>query len=194
MRIDRYKIGPFERIGRAVLRHSRTSPIPCDIRSEFLKLPFHDQAELIGWYARIQLRSADRILRNNLIYASGETPKAIDYWKKMMGQAFRIGTEVHGQSVPNINKAPRQELRDVMKPVVRLFLDSYAYWVNNFYSYDIHGKRDFFTCQHSRARILNYQEKQLIDKTSKMPGLGWNIKNYADILYFDMILPPFAHN
>jgi hypothetical protein len=188
-------IGPFERIGRAVLRQSRNSPIPHDIRSEFLKLPFRDQAELIGWYARIQLRSADKILHNKLRYASGETPKAIDYWKKMMERAVRIGSEkLYEQSDPKTNKVPRQELKDVMKPIVRLFRESYEYWDKNFYSYDIHGNQNFLTCQHSRARALAYRDKQKIDKISGMPGLGWSIMNFADILYFNTILPPFAKN
>jgi hypothetical protein len=173
--------GVFERIGLATLRPSLTS----EIRSEFLKLPFRDQAELIGWHARKALKTADRMISKSIISASGGEPRAIDIWEKMVGKAPGIECKkIFSQSdILKIEKLYPGLTTDVTRQIARLFDDTITYWVKNFYSCNRNGRADFYACQWSRARTFNDEEMRQIDSKSGMPYLGWNIQNYADLLF-----------
>jgi hypothetical protein len=178
--------GANMRIGRAVLQYS---PITCHIRSEFLELTFPHQAELIGSYAKKQLKLADKIITTSFKYPSGEIPRAIDFWVHIMGKAAVIDpAKISDQSgTPKINW-PSAEMGEVIKQISQIFIGTYSYWVKNFYSCGINGRDTFTNRQASLARTFKVQEMQMIDNISGMPNLGWNMKNYAEILFHMEIL------
>jgi hypothetical protein len=178
MKISRIEITPvtLRKMGRAMLNPSLITPA---VRSEFLQLDFPKQAELIGIYARRNLKLVDRLISKHI---SIEQPKAADLWVKMVEYMpnRHLGDSGRINELFPILKSESQK-------IAQLFASTYAFWVNNFYSCDLDGAAGTTTYKFSKALCFKEEEIQMISKKSGMPYLGQNIKQYANFLFFTSV-------
>jgi hypothetical protein len=163
-----------------------TSSVTSANRLKFRRLTFSDQAMLIGMYAKLQLRSADKLISQHM---SGRTkPTAAYLW-------FRVQANLYERPAANIRADKESDhlitgtinrlyphLSVVSENITRLFTGSFRYWVDNFYSCDIDGKFNSSACLNSSAQRLSKDDIKMINDGSKMAYLGEHIKRYADHL------------
>ncbi len=188
-------------LSRAILQHSPNSPVRRGIRERFLDLDFDDQALLIGKYAKRRLNAADKIISDGLkSLTTGKIPRALDLWNNLMGSAADISNKKTNEQRDFIMfKELCPELVGVMDRIVEQFIDAYAHWVTNFYSCGKDGKSSLDTYRESKALTFDKNEMDKIDARSGMTGLGWNMKNFANILYsekcrLEKFIPPYSQN
>ena len=182
---DRF-FGPFTRIGHSV---QHKLPIKREIRAEFLNLPFSDQAKLIGWHAKNQLKIADKVITKSLWSPSGEMPKAADFWANIFGKAAVFDQcELNEKSSVASISWPSSEMEQIVNNLSRVFTETYAYWVHEFYSCGLNGDGTFADRQASLPRTFKDKEMRMIDDMSGLPDLGSNMKKFADMLFHMEVL------
>ena len=179
----------YMKVRRAMADTSAITPVN---RLKFRRLLPADQAKMVGIYAKFQLRSADKLISQNMWGKA--KPTAVYLWFRVLANtslrpAENIKTDINGDQlmIETINKL-YPKLSVVSRDITQLFTGSFRYWVDNFFSCDKDGKHNLFAFLNSMARNLSKSDIQMINDESNMPYLGEHIKRYADNLLSKSIL------
>ena len=143
-----------------------------DMRRNFIRLPFPEQAKLIGTHAKAHLEAAEEIVSKCLASPLKEHIKAVDIWEDMWrGKVQDEGMTNELDDLPQIDEA--------IGKIGEIFAATMSFWVYHYYSCDLDGKITPLSCLLSKARVFNQDEMAKIDEESGLRYLGRQMKYYA---------------
>jgi hypothetical protein len=158
------------------------APVSLELKKEFLKRPFSEQALCISFNAKRRIIDIDKMVSVNWSSCIRQkAPKAIEIWNEISNGGSKNRSFLLDNSliVERIN-AFYPELQRISPSIAALFGKMIKFGGDNFYCFDKGDKGSSVTFCVPPSKNLTFDNIHLIDEKSGVPDLGLLVKYYAD--------------